>query len=56
MRTDLTDHQLRQLLTELIPLLNHSQLNRVRQVVQELHTLRDRESVTLYLHDIEGIV
>lgn len=54
MRTDLTEAQMRQLLTELRPLLKPPLLAKVHSLVNELQALRERESVTRYLHEIEG--
>lgn len=56
MRTDLTDQQMRQLLSELRPLLKPPQMAKVQSLVNELQALRERESVTRYLHEIEGAV
>jgi hypothetical protein len=47
---------MRQLLTELRPLLKPPLLAKVQSVVSELQALRERESVTRYLHAIEGAV
>lgn len=56
MRTNLTDQQLRQLLSELRPVLKPQQLLKVQSLVDELQALRERESVTRFLHEIEGAV
>jgi len=56
MRSDLTDFQMRQLLAELRPLLKPPLLNKVQSLVNELQALRERESVSRYLHEIEGAV
>jgi len=55
-RTDLTDLQMRQLLSELRPLLKPPQMAKVQSLVNELQALRERESVTRYLHEIEGAI
>lgn len=56
MRNDLTDYQLRLLLVELKPKLTPTQLVKVQSLVDELQALRERESVTRFLHEIEGAV
>lgn len=56
MRTQLTDYQLRLLLAELRPVLKPQQLVKVQSVVDELQALRERESVTRFLYEIEGAV
>jgi hypothetical protein len=56
MRTDLSDQQIRQLLAELRPLLKPQQMLKVHSLVNELQALRERESVTRFLCDIEGAV
>lgn len=56
MRSDLTDYQLRLLLVELKPKLSPTQFGKVQQIVDELQALRERESVTRFLHEIEGAV
>lgn len=56
MRSDLTDQQMRQLLNELSLKLTPPQMARVQSLVNELQALRERESVTRYLHEIEGAV
>jgi hypothetical protein len=55
-RTDLTDAQLRLFVTELRPLLRPPQMQKLEKLVSELQALRERESVTRFLHDIEGAV
>lgn len=55
-RTDLTDGQLRQLMAEIRPLLRPQQMLKLEKLVSELQALRERESVTRYLHAIEGAV
>jgi hypothetical protein len=55
-RIDLTDSQIRLLLAEIRPILKPPQFNKVQSLVNELQALRDRESVTRYLHEIEGAV
>jgi hypothetical protein len=55
-RSDLTNLQIRQLLSELRPLLKPQQMAKVQSLVNELQALRERESVTRFLHEIEGAV
>lgn len=55
-RTDLTDAQMKTLLTELRPILKPPQMTKVQSLVNELQALRERESVTRFLHEIEGAV
>lgn len=55
-RLDLTDAQMRQLLTELRPLLRPPLMAKVQSLVNELQALRERESVVRFLHEIEGAV
>jgi hypothetical protein len=56
MRSDLTDAQMKQFLAELRPLLRPPQMLKLEKLVSELQALRERESVTRYLHEIEGAV
>lgn len=55
-RTDLTDPQIKALLSEIRPLLRSPQMLKLEKLVSELQALRERESVTRYLHEIEGAV
>lgn len=55
-RTDLTDPQIKALLAEARPLLRPPQMLKLEKLVSELQALRERESVSRYLHEIEGAV
>jgi hypothetical protein len=56
MRTDLTESQIKTLLSELRTTLKPPQMQKVQSLVNELQALRERESVTRYLAGIEGAV
>jgi hypothetical protein len=53
---DLTDSQIKSLLGSLRSKLTPPEMIKVQSLVAKLQALRERESVTRYLHEIEGAV
>lgn len=55
-RADLTDLQMRQLLAQIRPKLMPPEVEKIEKLMTELQALRERESVSRFLHEIEGAV